>query len=117
MHHTLTYPGWVDAVGQVVGPNNHGEFFVATDAEAVQVHTNITGDLRADTEHKTRVSFDLLSKDRMGLLTSEARQEFVAKAASIQGREAETGFTPVPEWPELGRFEREMLSPHLWDVR
>lgn len=103
---TANYPGSIlPEPGQVVGPNQLGEHFVGV------------GDIyRADID-VTKVRYELLTEERRNLLTSEARHEFVARHTGTQAREAAAGFTPVLEWPELGRFEREMLSPHLWDVR
>lgn len=113
---TLNYPGKVDAIGQVVGPNHLGEFFVAVDAEVVQVHTNIGRDLRADTETRTVVTFEELTKERQALTTHEARQEFVLRTNNLRRGVEEGTVASVPEWHEMRRFEDAvaMQKPHLW---
>lgn len=98
----LNYPGQIDAVGQVVGPNHLGEFFVAVDSR--------------HTETRTVVTFEDLTKERQALTTHEARQEFVLRTNNLRRGVEEGTVASVPEWHEMRRFEdaAAMRKPHLW---
>ena len=80
---TLNYPGHLtDIVGQIVGPNVHKEYYVITGVEHKTRFTNIDKDLRADSEHYTVASLELVGKDDMSSkTTAEAQQIFATTRA------------------------------------
>lgn len=110
---TATYPGRVEAVGQVVGPNHLGELFVATEAEFSLHCDGRAGDPRHNT---TRVTFEDLTETNSEKVTDEGRLAFNARLMSDQKRVLDGGTFPVPEWHEMRRFQDSMAmrKPHLW---
>ena len=110
---TATYPGRVEAVGQVVGPNHLGELFVATETE-FSLHRN--GRAGDPSHNTTKVTFEELTEKNAERVTGEGRLAFNARLASDQRRVLDGGAFPVPEWHEMRRFEDSMAmrKPHLW---
>lgn len=99
---TANYPGSIlPDPGQVVGPNQLGEYFVGV-GDSYRAETDITN-----------VQYEILSEDRKALLTHAARQEFVMRNAAIQAEEEASGFRPIPEWHEMAKFET-VRNPIFW---
>lgn len=91
----LNYPGDVrDTVGQVVGPNWLGEFFVVSEVEVVQIHTNIGRDLLCDTETKSEVKLVVMTPARKALISEENRREYITRVSSNQDRAERTPYLP-----------------------
>lgn len=111
----LTYPGdCTDVVGQVVGPNWLGEFFVATRAEPIAQLGVDAGDSFTMRIVRTKVFFEHLTSERAGLLTSSARHDFVNYQASIKESEEKRGFQKAPSYKELNQAEQFFKRPQLW---
>lgn len=114
----LTYPGdTTDVVGQVVGPNWLGEFYVAVDAVPTMRRlrvNNATGEFYSDEPEATKVYFKLLTKERQGFLSSTARHEFVNRMASYKADEEKRGFEVLPQNSEIAQAEKFFKTPAIW---
>lgn len=111
----LHYPGdTTDVVGQVVGPNWLGEFYVAVDAEPIAQLGVDVGDSFTMKIVKTKVRFELLTKERQGFLSSTARHEFVNRMASYKADEEKRGFEVLPQNSEIAQAEKFFKTPAIW---
>lgn len=114
----LHYPGdTTDVVGQVVGPNWLGEFYVAVDAEIGMRRLQVdkaTGEFFSGEPETTTVRFELLTKERQGFLNSTARHEFVNRMASYKADEEKRGFEVLPQNSEIAQVEKFFKTPAIW---
>lgn len=101
-----------DMVGQVVGPNWLGEFFVITNTKNTLAQASSTSTFFSQTE----ATLELLTKDRQDLLTVEHRRMFADRVMADKERNDAAGIEPIPEWREIGDLERFVKSPNFFSL-
>lgn len=105
----LNYPGLrQDAIGQVVGPNWLGERYVAVE---YTIFEDGPGDIDS---RRTKVEFEILTKDRAEFLSSEAKREYITRENSRQTAIEQSPHTEAPSHKDLDLAFKFNRSPWLW---